>query len=226
MAYNNRRYQNRRYNRGRPRRNYRRVNTRTGTQTQFDWKKIAWQAAKGALAYSMTNSELKWYDETDSVAVSDSSYRSSLLRGIAQGDGASNFDGQSLRLKSLFLTMSWLSSTSALGTRIKWYVVKDTRPQTNAAVFTDVFTTASMQPLMNINQNPGRFIIMKSGVANLNDSTRSEVQQKVFLKFNDKIRFNSSAVPQTYDILLLAISDEAVNTPSLLTSSRLRYYDN
>lgn len=208
-------------------RNYRAVNKSGGVWTQFDWKKIAAQAAKGALAYAVTNSELKFYDETNNLSPGTTGSIASYIRGITQGDTGSSIDGNSIRIKQFVMNSAISMSGLATSTRVKYWIIADFDPQVSGVpAWTDVFTTTGLTPLMNLTSYPNRFKILKTKMFSFSLNSYSETVDKVYLNLDQKVKFDTSQNPRTYDLLVMAISDEATNLPSFNVQSRIRFYDN
>jgi hypothetical protein len=92
--------------------------------------------------------------------------------------------------------------------------------------YTTIYSAATLQSFLNIDDQPGRFVVLKQKRITLSGNSYAEHQWQGSIPVDFKIRFNDSQIPRMNDILMVVISDETTNTPSMVVNTRLRYYDN
>lgn len=228
MPYGRYRYQGRR--RTYRRRRYSRRRPAAAGNNMANIASVANTAWKmGKIAMSVLNSELKHYDETN-APTPDTATGSvvSIVRGMAQGDTNNTFQGNSILLKSIQCRGSIVKNATATTTRVRYMLVRDSRPQSSVPAITDILSAASILGNMNIDDQIQRFRVLydRTYVVSNVAGCPPNITFNYYVKQSHHIKFNDSAVPVLNDYLLLAISDEATNTPTVTTASRLRYYDN
>lgn len=217
----------RQYRSSRRRRTYRR---RATPRSQMSYGQMAMKALSiaGRVA-SIVNSELKHYDETNTVTP-DTTTGSvvSIVRGMSQGDTNNTFEGNSFLVKSIFIRGSVVLNASATSSRVRYLLVKDTRPQAAVPAITDVLSAATIIAPLNIDDQIKRFKVLYDRTFNVSNVSGAmpEITFKGFKKQNSHIKWNDSQVPVLNDYLLVCLSDEVTNTPTVTTISRVRYYDN
>lgn len=177
----------------------------------------------------IVNSELKHYDESQTLNPDNSTGAVvSIVRGMAQGDTNNTFEGNSILAKRLNCRINLGLGASATATKVRIAIVWDTRPSTTLATipaWTDVFSAASTNAMMNIDDQLNRFRIMHDKTYMLT-TNYPEKQIVINKSFSRHIKFTDAQVPNLNDIILLTFSDEATNVPGVLCQSRLRFYDN
>jgi len=206
----------------RQRRAARRARNRQG------WMGTARKALAIATAVQgIVNSELLHYDETNNITPDNSTGSVvGISRGMSQGDTNNTFKGNSILLKKINLRFSCLMNSSATATRMRFLVLRDTRPLTSLPAITDVLSGTNVQSFMNIDNQIQRFRVLMDRRIVLT----TNYPEKMFI-FNRKfrrmhIKFDDNQVPVLNDIVILAVSDEPTNTPTVNIGSRLRFYDN
>lgn len=173
--------------------------------------------------------ELKHYDETNTVSPDNSGGNvSSVVRGIAQGTSDNQITGNSVMLKSIRLRGSCVIDSLATATRIRLLFVLDKRPESSVPAITDILASASIHAFMNIDNQRGRFQVLKDVNINLDQTQYDEVTREFYVSWprGYMLQFNDSQVPIKGDILMVALSDEATNKPSVSYMSRIMYVDN
>lgn len=191
------------------------------------------QVASKALATAnyirgMVNCELHNYDEAQTAtAIDNSGSVTSLIDGIAQGDTNNTFTGNSLLLKRVQLRGTIAMHASATSTRVRLMVVLDKRPPSSGTppVVTDILNTAAITSFLNIENQIGRFKVLMDRTYVVNTQF-PERPFTFFRKLSLHCKFNDSQELSLNDVLILQISDESTNTPTVAFNSRLRYYDN
>jgi hypothetical protein len=183
-------------------------------------------AAGARLALNVLNSEKKHYDENNNQSPSTTGTVQSIVRGIAQGTGDSNIVGNSIRIKRINYSGQVTINASASETRLRWALILDKRPETSVPAWTDIYETANLQSFLNIDDQPGRFVVLRQKRIVLSTSAYSEQQWQGSIPVDLHVRFNDSQIPRMNDLLIVVISDETTNTPAMAVNTRLRYYDN
>lgn len=196
---------------------------RRGIRTKYNWNQLQ---AGAALALNVLNSEKKHYDENNNQSPSTTGTVQSIIRGIAQGTTENQLVGNSLRLKRINYSGQVAMNASATETRLRWAIVLDKRPETSVPSYTTIYSAATLQSFLNIDDQPGRFVVLKQKRITLSGNSYAEHQWQGSIPVDFKIRFNDSQIPRMNDILMVVISDETTNTPSMVVNTRLRYYDN
>lgn len=184
--------------------------------------------------------ELKTYDEVNTLSptsvVTGASGIVTLVGGMAQGVGENTFLGNSITLKSILMTIGVGLTGGASTTRLRCALVIDTQPAGAAGtvpVFNDIFLLqniagTSYQSPMNLQGSRGRFKIIWDKFYDLGNvgGLLSIREVKKYLKMNIPITFNTVPAPNHTDLLFVSLSDQAVNAPSLVLQTRLRFIDN
>lgn len=232
MPYRRATYSRRRkFSRRRPGVRRTRFRRRAPMSTGMTWASAGVKALSIATRLAgIINSELKHYDETNTLTPDSATGTStSIVRGMAQGLTNNTFDGNSILVKKVSFAVNLLMNASATTTRVRLVVALDTRPSTTLGTlpaWTDVFSANALNSLRNIDDQIKRFWILYDRVHIVNSVSLSEKTFMFTVPFNRHIKFTDAQVPNLNDIVVLAISDEATNTPTLGILSRLRYYDN
>lgn len=146
-------------------------------------------------------------------------YVSSVLKSIAQGDGISNRDGQTITVKSLDVKLNVegvMGATAPLyskGCFLAFFILLDTQPNGTEATTSDVFTLNNTDLTFGYTPNLARFQVLRQDTFALDPYNRVAFKQyhvplEVATRFSD-----GTGVPQTNDILIAALSTgPATNT--------------
>lgn len=199
-----------------------RVNRR-GIRGKYSWNQLA---AGAKLALNVLNSEKKHYDESNSQVPSTSGVVVSIVRGLAQGTTENQMVGNSIRLKRINYNIQAALNPSSSVTRVRWALVLDKRPETSVPSYTTIYSSTLINSFLNIDDQPGRFVVLRQKRMVLSAAALAELQYSGSVPLDLRIRFNDSQIPRENDLLLCILSDEATDTPSIVTGTRLRYYDN
>lgn len=151
---------------------------------------------------------------------------------ISQGDGNfGNRTGNSILVKSLQFNMSLsrnASATAATLVRVMFFTdlrqVADTAPS-----ISDILVTTSTVALKNSQATlSGRFKVIYDQTFCLDTSQGITKTDKAYFDLNQHVMFNGSATSDIDKggIYMLTLSNEATNTPTLVVSYRISYYDN
>lgn len=147
---------------------------------------------------------------------------------IPQGDTASTRSGNSFLAKSLsgMYRMSFNASATATTFRIVILMDNQTVADGGTVSGTDVFATAADITLLNINAL-GRYTILHDELVTLYPDKPLHVG-KVSIPLNKHIRYNGilGSDINSNGIYMLAISNEATNTPNIYQHLRLTFVDN
>lgn len=177
------------------------------------------------------NAEIKVVDTTVSGSIS-SSGSLFLVNGIAQGDGNSNRDGNSVKSKGG--SFRWIATQSGSASRsfLRLLVVADTRCNGAAPSVTDVLNSASVYAHPNLVSEPNRYVILHDSVQLMDAASRTACFGEVALPQLTDVHFTYSGTGATVasvsgmSVHVLALSNEPTNTPSLSSEFRILYLDN
>lgn len=173
------------------------------------------------------NSELLHYDESNNNTPNSSTGSVfSLVRGMAQGDTNNTFTGNSILLKKINLKGTVTINASATTSRVRFMVLVDKRPQSAVPAVTDILSSANVTSFMNIDDQLLRFKVLKSRTFAIDANTLREIPFAYNFDMNRHIKFDDTQTPVSGDLVVLLLSDEATNTPTVNMQSRIRYYDN
>lgn len=181
-------------------------------------------------AVSNLNVEYKFYDTDDSVSLGTSGTIYNLAP-IPQGDGSSSRDGRSIKLKSLFIKGSLQLNPSATTSRVRIMVVMKINNGLSAPVATDVLDTVLMNSLRNLD-NTDNIKVLYDKRFIIDSNRQSELYWQFYKKLNHRQQYQIGAtagvatVLERFGFYLIAFSDEATNTPTMLYTSRVRFIDN
>ena len=207
-------------------------------------KKVAtdprvWKAIK--TIKGMLNVEHKYYDTVpfSGASIDSSGTVAAGTMNLVQGDGGTTRDGDQVKAKSIYLQFNTEKHASSTGTELRIIVGLDFRPEGAPPTVADVLNSASVLSAMNMDHRR-RFKILRDWRTILSDATATKLTKKWYFPLGKKSRgrrgrrlglrlnFAGSTTdePQNVNIFILAISDEATNTPSLSMISRVRFVDN
>lgn len=189
---------------------------------------MAYQAYRGvSYLKGLVNAELHHYENTTSGTAISSTGHITNLTPISVGDNNSNRTGNSVLSKYLFGRMEFGKSSSASQTFIRIIIFCDQQQVADTApAVADVLSSASTLSPLNSFQ-VGRFKILKDMVIRL-DSNNTTYNEKINIKlpFHTKFNGTSGTDVQKNGVYILAISNEATNTPSYSYNLRYSFYDN
>jgi len=216
----------------RRKRSYRKRLPKKGSKN-INWPRVAAQAWRyGKYAMSVLNSEKKNYDVTNFATIGMSPIpNTGLVYGIfspiTQGDDNNQRDGNSIRAKSINFNISFLIHASATQTRIKWAVIQDVRPQIGTIPsFTDIYTSTGVNGLINIDNQSGRFKVLRTGMLVLSTGAYTEKMVERWIPYSYPVKYNDSGNVIQNQAYLVFVSDEITNTPTSAGTLRVRFYDN
>jgi len=208
------------------------------------WARIGGSVASTALtalkvanvARGLINAEFKFCDNNISYAAStpfDSSNPQvfDLTSAMAQGIGANQFTGQSVRLKSLFIRGRIAPSQNVAANTwatVRMLLLRDLNVDGTLPTVTDILQSNSWLSPLTTNM-PDRYVIMSDKTYNASRTNQGVYNFKIFKRLNH--HFKVSAASPTTDrsgrILILFVTD-APNPygPFMDMFTRLRFVDN
>lgn len=181
----------------------------------------------------LTKPEFKQHDYELKGTTFDDTGLISQLTNIPAGTGASQRDGKTIHVKSIFMKLIFTMAASATDTTIRILLVLDR--QTNQAIYTLadlIHNTTSQDNLVSpLNlDNGARFKIIIDKTFNLSDSQRANYFYKKYMRCSIPIRFDAST-PSIADLtenslsLVLLTNESSVTVPDVRGSIRLRFID-
>ncbi len=160
---------------------------------------------------------------------------------IAQGDGSNTRDGISVLPKSLLIRMTASINTSATASLVRWIIVKDMQFDGVVPTVSDILDSLDPRAPLAIFSQP-RFRVLKDFMFALNNDNKKEIYKKIFIQFNKPnrgtnshkhwyhIRYQGTAADAASgdngQLLIVALSDEVTNLPTINVFHRMRYIDN
>lgn len=215
-------------------RQLRRIAAGASNQSSYKWdmaqlaKNVLKYGSIAATTYAKLNSELKWFDTTVvSGSVSNVWITPVPLCQVPQGDGASTRDGNSIRVKSLFIKGAMVNNSAATdGSLVRvvvWKQDDDVAPTATNYAAAGISTFRNMAETKN-------YIGLYDKVFKLstNGGPNEKFQFKINLSLDLPLRYpdNTTSYPQSNNLFCMMISDESTNPPSVFAGARIRYYDN
>lgn len=179
----------------------------------------------------LINVEYKFLD--GSVAASISTTPSvNYLTNIGQGDGESNRDGDSVKIKSLQLAYTLSGNTSADATFVRCIIGIDklhsgTDVTASGGTDNSLLTNTDMTSQRD-RDNSKRFIVLYDKVHSFSNNGPETYYKKIFKKFNMKTQWDGTngTDRRVNHLFFIAYSDQATNTPTLAMRYRTTYIDN
>lgn len=187
-------------------------------------------ASSVATIAGLVNAEDKFVDTTVSgTGITNAGTYSQWLTAIQEGDDQSQRNGRNILSKHLQCNFKVVGHASAASTVITLalVMVKAVEPDV-ITPWPDVFAASTPTALINKN-NSENFIILKKFTIQLSNTGSNVALRRVFINLKGiHIRYDGTASTDRdqNNIILLAISDQATNTPSLYADIRYAYYDN
>lgn len=205
----------------------RRAITSIGNVRVGDVATSAWYGVK--YLASMINSEKFHKDNTVNQSLSTTP-GNQLLANIAQGDGDGARTGNSILVKGISYNGTISIHPSASISQVRLVVVMDKQQIGDTGPgFGDIYDTGTnlVQSLMNPT-TLGRFTVLMDKQFYLAQGSRESYTCKGFIPLKNHIRYNGANTTdiQKNGIYLFYLSNEATNTPSLVSTWRLFYHDN
>lgn len=208
---------------------YRRKPMRRAGGKAQSYANLAVKAFKMAVALKgIINSEKHVHDVGITSAIS-STGTVSTISGVAQSDDISGRTGRSILAKSIQLKSTMASHASATGSRVRTIIFVDNMNQGSTPSVTDILTEdGNPEALRNVLTEQGRFRVLYDHIHRLDNVSAKQVTIDKYIKLNHHIFFEGTAAANVGkgSLWLLRVSNEATNTVSQNTETRLRFYDN
>ena len=187
-----------------------------------------------AVAYSvkkLINVEKKTFDTNLNLSPGTSGSVTS-LSNIIQGDDYNQREGRSIKAISLESSLMLTQNASANNTlcRVMFLIDNDLPDSGTLPAVTDILVDSTVNALRN--PDPvmmKRFTIVRDYRFTMsNDSPNDNIQRHFYKKMQHHIKFSGTAAADSAQgtILVLALSDQGTNIPSLSINNRVRYVDN
>lgn len=215
----------------------RRYVKRRRTYKKKPWYKRKYSAMEiASKAYStakylrgMINSEKKIADHNNSAVTISGSGTTVTLSDIAQGDGNSTRDGNSLLCKALYGTIKVIPNASATtSTMVRFAIIQDKQQVADTTpLYNDIFQSAD--PISYLDRaTVGRYTILWQKQCTLNVTDKTARILKFYTRVNNHIRYNGTADTdiQKNGIWLVCCSDDSTYAPTMNYAIRLTFYDN
>lgn len=180
--------------------------------------------------YGMINSEKLYLDATASASAIPNTALITPLTNPAQGDGVSGRTGQKVLAQDILIRGSCLINASATSSKVRLLLLVDKMMNGTYPTGTDILQTASVYSPLDIDDSQGRFVILYDKLYNLDIDSKDGFVFKIYKKLNFHIMYKGTDGAEASlgknQVFILAISDEATNTPTISYYSRFKYCDN
>lgn len=175
----------------------------------------------------MPKPEWKTEDKIATATITTTATVSSLF-DPAQGDGESEFIGDSVRARSLLIRMSITPNATAGVNFLRVIIFRDKQCNGVAPTATQLLDSASNYD-SPLNTDFGkRFKVMFDRIYTVDTDANGAQVDKIYRKLMftiDGLDTAGTNPPNTNGMFILAISDQATNGPSFRYNSRVRYTD-
>lgn len=180
-----------------------------------------------------SSSEVKHLDISDSASLT-TSVATNVLTAIPIGDTNVARDGQNARAKGFMMNITWVQHASATTTRVRHILFFDTRTQAATPTATNVVDTAvTCVGNINMDAEPGRYVILYDRIFTLSNNGDSKVQNHhiELPMMNDlPLSYNGTGGSTAAScvgphLFQLMFSSEATNGVSYAYSTRLLFED-
>lgn len=190
---------------------------------------LALKAFKMAVALKgIINSEKHVHDVALTSAISSTGTVTS-ISGVAQSDDISGRTGRSVLAKSIQLKTTIASHASATGSRVRTIIFVDNMNQGSTPSVTDILADdGNPESMRNVLTEQGRFRVLYDQIHRLDNVSNKQATIDKYIKLNHHIFYEGTAAANVGkgSIWLLRVSNEATNTVSQNTETRMRFYDN
>lgn len=178
----------------------------------------------------LVNTEFKYVDHVATITPSTTATLLA-LNDMAQGDTSSTRDGQSILMKSVYLQFTSTINASGVATFIRCILFLDSQANASIATVATLLLNATdvTSPLLIGSGN--RYKVLYDRRIALTSAGRQGAISKCYKRLNIHTKYNTGNAGTIADIVsnslvLLFMSNEATNTPSISYSARLRFIDN
>lgn len=185
-----------------------------------------------SLVKNLINVEGKFVDTSLTPSPDSATGTVSALTLTAQGSSDQQRTGNSVLAKRIDLRGFWSMHASATLTTVRYLLVLDKQnAQGTAPTVAQILQNVNPNSFMHMN-NSDRFVVLKSGFLTFRQTTETQGRDiELHQDLSDlHIKYDGTAADQASasenHIYFVAVSNEAINTPSFSGFARLRYYDN
>ncbi len=178
----------------------------------------------------LINTEFKTVDVSSATAIS-STGSVLLLNATIAGDGFNNRDGRMIRCKSIQYALNVIMEpATAVNTSTRVIVVIDTQPNGVLMTIAELLNGSNTIDFRNLD-NRKRFVILTDRVVTQSATANTLNQLTWYKQIDMKTIYDDSNAGTIADIesnalLMILISSEATNTPTVQVETRMRFIDN
>lgn len=191
-----------------------------------------WTLAKKAaskVVRHFLNPEYKFLDVQPAFSITNTGTVFADTSYVAQGDAATNRNGNSIKITSMLTRLAFIWNTAAAsGSAVRLIFFTDASSAGVVPAVTDVIQSANVQAPMN-RLNGSRFKVIRDYTIVLS-SDKPRVNIESFKKMSHHIKYLDGTATATSlgqgPIYMLAISNEGLNYPSISGYVRMRFLDN
>lgn len=178
----------------------------------------------------MVNTEYKYVDHVATITPSTTATLLA-LNDMSQGDTGTTRDGQSILMKSVYLQFTSTINASGVATYLRCMIFIDAQPNSSIATAATLLLnpTDVTSPLLLGSGN--RYRVIYDSRITLTAAGSQGAMRKFYKKLNFHTKYNTGNAGTIADIVtnslvLLFMSNESTNTPSVSYSARVRFIDN
>lgn len=174
------------------------------------------------------NTEEKFHDASATTVI-PSTGSISIISVMAQGTGDNERIGTKVIFQNITFNGVLTASNTATSTFVRLILLVDKEFNQALPAVADVLQAVNVvSPLHE--DNTKRFVVLKNKLMNMSNTGQNNAKMKFFIKLPFHGFYDgggaTAADCKENQILLLLVSDQAVNTPSLHWFSRIKYTDN
>lgn len=196
-------------------------------------QKVAQVAQVAYRVAGMVNAEKQYYDNNNSgnASTPNETGNTYSISGIPQGDDEGGRTGNSILMKSLYLTVRGSMNASATNSCVRMLVVQDKFNTGTTPAPSDIMqyngSAFSVVSPLNVDHTT-RYRVIYDKLFKMSINGDQQFIVKKFLKYHKHIHYTGPNATDTYggNIYLIFVSDEATNTPNIVFNARIGYYDN
>lgn len=177
----------------------------------------------------MVNVEYKFFDNSYTLNPDNSTLAVEGLNAIGQSDAVNGREGNKIRCKSIQMNFTVKKHASATNTVVRLLLLMSKDKDTAPTVTTIIDTVTGSERCLNPRADVGRkdFVTLKDWTCVF--QANQEIKRlKYYKRCSIPITWTSSTSTAFKEnaLYLVALSNEATNTPTINGYSRLRYVDN
>lgn len=176
---------------------------------------------------AMLNPEYKVHTTGLSSAVSTTAQFTS-LGSVAQGDGMSNRDGQSIKVTSLAINGRYLLNASASADHIRTIVFVDKNSDGATPSVLELLESNDPMSHLNVESQQNRFRVLYDRLDSLVNDGGDQVIFRKYQKMSHHIKFDSTGASDYSwgNIWIMQLGNQATNTTVNDLNCRIRFVDN